>query len=145
LVLPRAVLLTRRTFQTAPFLNARNTLHALLQYGVIPVINENDTVAVDEIKLGENDTLSALVAGLVDAELLILLSDVQGLYTADPRKDPQARLIREVREITPEIELLAGGAGSKLGTGGMATKISAARIASHSGVTTVLACAGRRI
>ncbi len=139
------VLLTREDFSDRRrFLNARNTLHALLQYGVIPVINENDTVAVDEIKLGENDTLSALVAGLVDAELLILLSDVQGLYTADPRKDPQARLIREVREITPEIELLAGGAGSKLGTGGMATKISAARIASHSGVTTVLACAGEK-
>lgn len=139
------VLLTREDFtDRRRFLNARNTLHALLQYGVIPVINENDTVAVDEIKLGENDTLSALVAGLVDAELLILLSDIQGLYTADPRKDSQARLIREVKEITPEIESLAGGAGSKLGTGGMATKISAARIAAHSGISTVLACAGEK-
>ncbi len=134
------VLLTREDFSDRRrFLNAGNTLHALLQFGVIPVINENDTVAVDEIKLGENDTLSALVAGLVDAELLILLSDIQGLYTADPRKDHDARLIREVREITPDIESLAGGVGSKMGSGGMITKIQAARIASHSGVYTVLA------
>lgn len=139
------VLLTREDFSDRRrFLNARNTLHALLQFGVIPVINENDTVAVDEIKLGENDTLSALVAGLVDAELLVLLSDIQGLCTADPRRDPGACLIREVPEITPEIESLAGGAGSKLGTGGMATKISAARIAAHSGVSTVLACADEK-
>ncbi|MBP7331666.1 MAG: glutamate 5-kinase, partial [Firmicutes bacterium] len=93
---------------------------------------------------GENDTLSALVAGLVDAELLVLLSDIQGLCTADPRRDPGACLIREVPEITPEIESLAGGAGSKLGSGGMATKISAARIAAHSGVSTVLACADEK-
>jgi glutamate 5-kinase len=133
------VLLTREDFSDRRrFLNAGNTLHALLQFGVIPVINENDTVAVDEIKLGENDTLSALVAGLVDAELLILLSDIQGLYTADPRKDHAARLIREVGEITPAIESLAGGVGSKMGSGGMITKIQAARIASHSGVFTVL-------
>ncbi len=139
------VLLTREDFSDRRrFLNARNTLHALLQFGVIPVINENDTVAVDEIKLGENDTLSALVAGLVDAELLVLLSDIQGLCTADPRRDPGACLIQEVPEITPEIESLAGGAGSKLGTGGMATKISAARIAAHSGVSTVLACADEK-
>jgi glutamate 5-kinase len=139
------VLLTREDFsERRRFLNAGNTLHALLQFGVIPVINENDTVAVDEIKLGENDTLSALVAGLVDAELLILLSDIQGLYTSDPRKDPDAQLIREVKEITPEIEALAGGAGSKMGTGGMSTKIQAARIAAHSGVSTVLACAGEK-
>jgi glutamate 5-kinase len=139
------VLLTREDFsERRRFLNARNTLHALLQFGAIPVINENDTVAVDEIKLGENDTLSALVAGLVDAELLILLSDIQGLYTSDPRKDPDAQLIREVKEITPEIESLAGGAGSKMGTGGMSTKIQAARIAAHSGVSTVLACSGEK-
>ena len=139
------VLLTREDFSDRRrFLNARNTLHALLQFGVIPVINENDTVAVDEIKLGEYDTLSALVAGLVDAELLVLLSDIQGLCTADPRRDPGACLIREVPEITPEIESLAGGAGSKLGSGGMATKISAARIAAHSGVSTVLACADEK-
>jgi glutamate 5-kinase len=133
------VLLTREDFaDRRRFLNARNAMHALLQYGVIPIINENDTVAVDEIKLGDNDSLSALVASLIDAELLILLSDIDGLFTADPRKDPDARLIEEVREITPEIESLAGGAG-RLGTGGMATKLQAAKIAMPSGVVTVLA------
>lgn len=139
------VLLTRADFaDRRRFLNARNALHALLQFGVIPVINENDTVAVDEIKLGDNDSLSALVAGLVDAEMLILLSDIEGLFTADPRKDPDAALIRDVEEITPEIESLAGGAGSKLGTGGMATKLQAARIAMHSGVVTVIASSGEK-
>lgn len=134
------VLLTREDFSDRRrFLNARNALHALHQFGVIPVINENDTVAVDEIKLGDNDSLSALVASLVDAELLVLLSDIEGLYTADPRKDPEARLIQDVKELTLEIESLAGGAGSKLGTGGMATKLQAARIAMHSGVVTVIA------
>lgn len=139
------VLLTREDFSDRKrFLNARNTLHTLLQFRVIPVINENDTVAVEEIKLGDNDSLSALVAGLVDAELLILLSDIEGLYTADPRKDSTARLIQEVKEITSEIEALAGGTGSKMGTGGMATKLQAARIAMHSGVITVIACAGEK-
>lgn len=139
------VLLTREDFSDRRrFLNARNALHALLQFGVIPVINENDTVAVDEIKLGDNDSLSALVASLVDAELLVLLSDIEGLFTADPRKDPDARLIRDVIEITPEIESLAGGAGSKLGTGGMTTKLQAARIAMHSGVVTVIASSGEK-
>lgn len=134
------VLLTREDFSDRRrFLNARNSLHAMLQFGVIPVINENDTVAVDEIKLGDNDNLSALVAGLIDAELLVLLSDIDGLFTADPRKVKNAKLIRDVTEMTPEIEVLSGGAGSKLGTGGMATKIQAARIAMHSGVVTVIA------
>ncbi|RJQ32947.1 MAG: glutamate 5-kinase [Peptococcaceae bacterium] len=134
------VLLTREDFaERRRFLNARNTLHALLQLGVMPVINENDAIAVEEIKLGDNDNLSALVAGLIDANLLILLSDIDGLYTADPRYDPFARLIAEVREITPAIEDLAGGAGSKAGTGGMITKLQAARMAMHSGVVTVIA------
>ncbi|HHU86214.1 MAG: glutamate 5-kinase [Pelotomaculaceae bacterium] len=133
------VLLTREDFaDRRRFLNARNAMHALLQYGVIPIINENDTVAVDEIKLGDNDNLSALVASLIDAEMLILLSDIDGLFTADPRKNPDACLIKEVREITPEIEALAGGSG-RLGTGGMTTKLQAAKIAMHSGVVTVLA------
>ncbi|OPY57788.1 MAG: Glutamate 5-kinase [Pelotomaculum sp. PtaU1.Bin035] len=136
------VLLTREDFSDRRrFLNARNALHAMLQFGVIPVINENDTVAVEEIKLGDNDNLSALVAGLVDAEMLFLLSDVDGLFTADPRKDPAACLIRDVQEITPEIENLAGEAGS-MGTGGMATKLQAARMAMHSGVVTVIARSG---
>lgn len=139
------VLLTREDFSDRRrFLNARNALHALLQFGVIPVINENDTVAVDEIKLGDNDSLSALVASLVDAELLVLLSDIEGLFTADPRKDPNACLIRDIEELTPDIEMLAGGAGSTLGTGGMATKLQAARIAMHSGVVTVIARSGEK-
>ncbi|MDD4238092.1 MAG: glutamate 5-kinase [Desulfotomaculaceae bacterium] len=134
------VLLTREDFSDRRrFLNARNALHAMLNFGVIPVINENDTVAVDEIKLGDNDNLSALVATLIDAELLVLLSDIEGLFTADPRKDTSAQLIRDVTEMTPEIEALCGGAGSKLGTGGMATKIQASKIAMHSGIITVIA------
>lgn len=134
------VLLTREDFSDRRrFLNARNTLHAIFRYGAIPIINENDTVAVDEIKLGDNDTLSAMVAGLVDAELLILLSDIDGLYTSNPRQDKNATLIEVVTEITPEIEALAGGTGSKLGTGGMETKIQAARIAGNSGVAMVIA------
>ncbi|MDD4169941.1 MAG: glutamate 5-kinase [Desulfotomaculaceae bacterium] len=139
------VLLTKEDFSDRRrFLNARNALCTLLRFGVIPVINENDTVAVDEIKLGDNDNLSALVAGLVDAEILFLLSDVDGLYTADPRKDPAARLIDDIYEITPDIEVLAGEAGSCMGTGGMATKLQAARIAMHSGVVTIIAGAGKK-
>jgi glutamate 5-kinase len=134
------VLLTREDFSDRRrFLNARNSLHAMLHFGVIPVINENDTVAVDEIKLGDNDNLSALVAALLDAELLVLLSDIDGLFNADPRKEKNAELIRDVREMTPDIEALCGGTGSKLGTGGMATKIQAAKIAMHSGIVTVIA------
>lgn len=134
------VLLTREDFSDRRrFLNARNSLHAMLHFGVIPVINENDTVAIDEIKLGDNDNLSALVAALIDADILILLSDIDGLFTADPRKDKDARLIRDVTEISPEIEALSGGAGSKLGTGGITTKIQAAKIAMHSGIVTVIA------
>lgn len=120
------------------FLNARNTLLTLLNRGVIPVINENDTVAVEEIKFGDNDTLAALVAGLVDADLLILLSDIDGLYTGDPNKDKDASLINVVKEIDENIENLAGGAGSKFGTGGMATKISAAKIAINAGIPMVI-------
>lgn len=139
------VLLNRQDFADRKrFLNARNTLYALLGMGVIPIINENDTVAVEEIKLGDNDTLSAMVSGLVDADLLILLSDIEGLYTADPRIDPGASFICEVRDINAETECMAGGAGSSVGTGGMATKIQAARIAMVSGLATVVARAGER-
>lgn len=137
------VLLTREDFShRRRFLNARNTLHALLQLGVIPVINENDTVAVEEIKLGDNDNLAAQVGVLVDAPLLILLSDVDGLYTGDPRKDASAVLIADVEELTREIEGLAGGAGTGVGTGGMVTKIQAARVGMHCGLTTIIANAG---
>ena len=126
------------------FLNARNTMHTLLSMGVIPIINENDTVSVEEIRLGDNDTLSALVTGLVDAELLILLSDIDGVYTADPRKDPTADIISDINEINEQIESLAGGAGSSLGTGGMTTKLQAAKIAMHSGAAMVIARAAEK-
>ncbi len=138
------VLLTRDDLaDRRRFLNARNTLLTLLGYGVIPIVNENDTVAVDEMRVGDNDTLSALVAGLVDAELLVLLSDIDGLYTADPRVDPGARFIPVVHEITHELEGQAGGAGSSLGTGGMGTKLHAARIAISSGIPMVIANGSR--
>lgn len=134
------VLLTREDFaDRRRFLNARNTLETLLRLKTVPIINENDTIAVEEIKLGDNDQLSALVAVAVNANLLLLLSDVDGLYTADPRTDPQARRIPEVKEITPAIEEIAGKPGSALGTGGMATKLVAARIAVQSGCTMVIA------
>ncbi|MFZ3170550.1 MAG: glutamate 5-kinase [Carboxydocellales bacterium] len=138
------VLLTREDVSDRRrFLNARNALMTLLDYGAIPIINENDTVAVEEIKFGENDTLSALVASLVDADLLILLTDIDGLYTANPKVDPSAQLIALVEEITPEIEKLAGGVGSALGSGGMATKINAGKIATNSGVGMIIADCSR--
>ena len=121
------------------YMNSRNALLALLGMNVIPVINENDAVAVDEIKIGDNDNLSAVVAALVDADALIILSDIDGVYTANPRTDGAARLISEISEITPEIERIAGGAGSAQGTGGMQTKIEAAKIAQNAGVTMVIA------
>ena len=121
-------------------LNAKNTLSALLQLGAIPIINENDTVAIDELELeiGENDSLSATVAAAVGADLLIILSDINGLYSADPRTDANAQVIREVRKIDARIEQMAGGAGSALGSGGMATKINAAKIATEAGVDMVI-------
>ncbi|HRC74388.1 MAG TPA: glutamate 5-kinase [Kouleothrix sp.] len=120
------------------YLNARNTLLACLLHGVLPIINENDVVAVDEIRLGDNDTLSALVANLVDADLLLILSDIDGLYSADPRRDPAAKLIPEVRAIDDAIYALAGGSNTR-GTGGMLTKIHAADLATHSGTAVVIA------
>ncbi|MEW5744095.1 MAG: glutamate 5-kinase [Nitrospirota bacterium] len=122
------VLLTREDFSDRErYLNAKNTLVTILSYGVIPVINENDTVATAEIKFGDNDQLAALVSGLIDAERLIILSDVDGLYPVDPRQDPDAEVIPYVDEITPELEAAAGGTGSTVGTGGMYSKILAAR------------------
>lgn len=120
------------------YLNARNTLLALLDRGVVPIVNENDVVAVDEIKIGDNDNLSALVANLVDADLLVLLTDTAGLHTADPRRDPSATLISEVPVISDDIVRLASGAGTSRGTGGMATKIQAARLATESGSTVLI-------
>lgn len=121
------------------YLNARNTLLALLVRQVVPIINENDVVATEEIKIGDNDNLSALVANLIDADLLILLTDQAGLYTADPRRSSVATLIAEVPVITDEIIALAAGAGTVRGTGGMVTKVQAARLATESGVTVLVA------
>ena len=119
--------------------NACNTFNMLLEYGVIPIVNENDTVATEEIEFGDNDTLSAYVAVLARADLLVLLSDIEGLYTADPRRDPAARLIPLVEGITPAIEELASGAGSDRGIGGMVTKIEAARIAGAAQIPLIIA------
>jgi glutamate 5-kinase len=121
------------------YLNARNTMHALLRRRVVPIVNENDTVATDEIRIGDNDTLSAQVAILVGADLLCILSDVDGLYTGDPHRDPTARRIPEVRMVGPEIERLGRRSTSALGTGGMLTKITAARLATAAGCTVVVA------
>ena len=116
-----------------------NTLFRLLELGVLPIVNENDTVATEEIVIGDNDTLAAEVAVSANAELLVILSDIDGLYTADPRTDPAARLIPCVPRLTPEIEALAGCAGSALGMGGMATKLRAARLTEQAGIEMVIA------
>ena len=121
------------------YLNARSTLLTLLGLGVVPVINENDTVVNDEIKFGDNDTLGALVANLVEADALVILTDQKGLYTADPRKDPAATFVHEAQAGDPALEAMAGGAGSSIGRGGMITKILAAKRAAASGASTVVA------
>ena len=118
--------------------NFRNTLNRLLELQVLPIINENDTIATDEIKVGDNDTLSAMVAVGVNADLLVLLSDIDGLYTADPHKNSDATLIQEVRELTEELLALGGDEGSSLGTGGMKTKLHAAQICGESGCDMVI-------
>jgi glutamate 5-kinase len=120
------------------YLNVKHALERLLEANVVPVINENDTVSVDELKFGDNDTLAGLVAGVVEADALIVLSDVEGLFTADPRKDPGARLLPQVDAITPELLALAGGSGSQVGTGGMATKLRAAARVTELGVRCVI-------
>ena len=117
----------------------KNTMSKLLELGALPIINENDTVATEEIVFGDNDTLAALVAESVSADLLILLSDIDGLYTADPHSDKNAKLIPEVHELTDEIMALGGGAGSSLGTGGMETKLRAARISTDAGCDMIIA------
>ncbi len=119
--------------------NFENTIYRLLELGALPVINENDTVATAEIKVGDNDTLGAIVACTVKADLLVLLSDIDGLYTADPRKDPKASLIPVVEEVTADIEALGGGVGSGLGTGGMATKLRAAKMVTANGCDMIIA------
>ena len=134
------ILLTRADIEDRErFLNARDTLHALLDNQIIPVINEYDAVATAEIKVGDNDNLSALVAILVQAEQLYLLTDQQGLFDSDPRKNPDAKLIPIVEQITDHIRAIAGGSGTNLGTGGMMTKIIAADVATRSGIETIIA------
>ncbi|MDD2366605.1 MAG: glutamate 5-kinase [Desulfuromonadaceae bacterium] len=122
------------------FLNARATIEALLGFGIIPIINENDTVVVDEIKFGDNDNLSALVTNVAEADLLLILTDIDGFYSADPNLVPDAKLITLVNGITREVERAAGGSGSSVGTGGMATKVAAAKKAGKNGVSTIMVC-----
>jgi glutamate 5-kinase len=119
--------------------NAKATLDALLKLGVVPIINENDTVVTDEIKFGDNDTLGALVTNLIHADALVILTDQEGLYSADPRKNPEAKLISEAQAGQPELEEMAGGAGSMLGKGGMLTKVLAAKIAAKTKAHTLIA------
>ncbi len=134
------VLLTKYVLRDEQKPHVENALERILSFGAIPIVNENDVVAIDELELevGENDSLSAMVATLVKADLLIILSDIDGLYDSDPHKNPDAKMINVVEKITPEIEALAGGAGSSLGTGGMATKIRAAKIAVNHGIDMVI-------
>jgi glutamate 5-kinase len=126
------------------YLNARNTLQALLGFGVIPIVNENDTVAVDEIKVGDNDNLAAFVAQLIDADLLVLLTDVDGLYTGDPRRDPAARRLDTVEAITEDIQRLVFDAATAVSVGGMSTKLEAAQKAGASGIAMIIASGGER-
>ena len=138
------VLLTPYDFvHRQQYLHARETLHRLLDLGVIPIVNENDTVADDEIRFGDNDRIAALVANLVDADTLVLLTDTAGLFTADPRLDEEASLIEEIAAVDEALEAVAGGSGSVRGSGGMASKLAAAKIASWSGVKAVIAAANQ--
>ncbi len=138
------VLLTREDIENrSRYINAKNTLLTLMNYSVIPLINENDPIAVDEIKFGDNDMLAALAAGLVEADMLIILSDVDGLYSKDPKKKG-AEIIKNVKRITPDIEKLAGGRGSSVGTGGMYSKLLAARQAADHGIPVVIMSGKRR-
>ena len=138
------VLLTRRdTADRQAYLHARDTLSRLLELGVVPIVNENDTVSVEQIRFGDNDTLSALVACLVNASLDVILSDIDGLYSANPSKDPTAHLVSHVERIDADIMGAAGDAGSKMGSGGMITKIKAARVLGAAGIPMVI-CLGRR-
>jgi glutamate 5-kinase len=138
------ILLTRDDLaDRSRYLNARSTLRTLLELGVVPVVNENDTVTTDELRFGDNDTLAALVANLIEAELLVLLTDQEGLFDADPRVNPQASLIGETRVDNPQLDAVAGGSLGGLGLGGMVTKVRAARLAARSGAGTVIA-SGRR-
>jgi len=139
LIVAQALLTRDDLANRTRYLNARNTLHRLIQHGAIPIINENDVVAVDEIKFGDNDNLSGLVANLIDADLLIILTDQPGLFTADPRFNDTASLIREVAKIDDSVRAMAGSSSGDIGTGGMVTKIQAAELATRSGTEVVIA------
>ena len=143
-LVPGQVLMAPLDFiERRQYLQARGTLNRLLELGVVPVVNENDAIADDEIRFGDNDRISALVAQLIGADLLVLLTDTQGLLSADPRLDPNATLIEEIVEFDKEIEAAAGGPGTAGGSGGMASKLAAAKIAAWSGIRTVIASASR--
>lgn len=142
ITIAQALLTKRDLSDRSGYLNARNTLLTLIELGIICIVNENDVVAVDEIKefkFGDNDNLSAMVANLVDADLLVMLSDIEGLYTADPRHDPKAQLIRRVDKINAQIERMASQTSNRQGTGGMTTKIEAAKLATSSGINVIIA------
>jgi glutamate 5-kinase len=134
------ILVTKKIIENGNLVNVQNTIESLLDFGCIPIVNENDTVAIDELELeiGENDSLSAVIAQVANADLLVILSDINGLYTSDPRKDPEAKPIYTVTDINHKIEAMAGGSGTALGTGGMATKINAAKIATESGIDMII-------
>lgn len=139
------ILITRSDFLDEDrYKNVRNTLNVLLERGMIPIVNENDTVTIDRLKFGDNDTLSAKVAGLVDADQLVILSDIDGLYNANPNNNPRAKRLEVVTEITPEIEQAAGDSGSFVGTGGMKSKIEAVKMAMTFGITTFLGHAAQK-
>ncbi len=139
-VIVAQILLTKTTLSNDRLPHVQNTIHRLLEMGVIPIVNENDTVAIDELELeiGENDSLAAKVAVAVQADLLVILSDINGLYSADPRKNEDAEVVRVVEKVDEKIEQMAGGAGSSFGTGGMATKINAAKIATENGIDMII-------
>jgi len=138
------ILITRNDFSDEKrYTNMKNTLNVLLSRGIVPIINENDTVTVDRLKFGDNDTLSAKVAALINGDQLIILSDVDGLFTENPNKNPQAKMFKEVHSITSEIESVASGADSEIGTGGMKSKIAAVKIALASGIDAFLGRAGK--
>lgn len=142
-IMTGSVLLTRRdTADRTAYLHARDTLKRLLDLGVVPIVNENDTVSIEQIRFGDNDTLAALVACLVDADLVIILSDIDGLYDANPRENASAKLIERVDSITPAIMASAGGTGTVMGSGGMVTKLKAARVLMSAGIPMVV-CYGR--
>ncbi|MDQ1003307.1 glutamate 5-kinase [Neobacillus niacini] len=139
------ILITKSDFlEEDRYRNVRNTINVLLERGIVPIVNENDTVTIDRLNFGDNDTLSAKVAGLIDADYLVILSDIDGLFNEDPTKSTNAKLLEYVTEITPEIESAAVGSGSLLGTGGMRSKIEAVKIAMASGITTFLGNAARK-